>query len=46
MATTVLGVFAVGDVGARSMKRVAAATGEGASVVPFVHAPIAAEQTG
>jgi thioredoxin reductase (NADPH) len=37
LATTVPGVFAVGDVRAGSMKRVAAAAGEGASVVPLVH---------
>ncbi len=34
LATTVPGVFAAGDIRAGSMKRVAAATGEGASVVP------------
>ncbi|GAB2620167.1 FAD-dependent oxidoreductase [Nocardioides ginkgobilobae] len=38
LATTVPGVFAVGDIRAGSMKRVAAAAGEGASVVPLVHA--------
>jgi thioredoxin reductase (NADPH) len=38
LATSVGGVFAVGDIRAGSMKRVAAATGEGASVVPLVHA--------
>jgi thioredoxin reductase (NADPH) len=38
LATTVPGVFAVGDIRAGSMKRVAAASGEGASVVPLVHA--------
>ncbi|EWT00789.1 thioredoxin reductase [Intrasporangium oryzae NRRL B-24470] len=37
LATTLPGVFAVGDVRAGSMKRVAAASGEGASVVPLVH---------
>lgn len=37
LATTVSGVFAVGDVRSGSMKRVAAAAGEGASVVPLVH---------
>ena len=37
LATTVPGVFAVGDVRSGSMKRVAAAAGEGASVVPLVH---------
>jgi thioredoxin reductase (NADPH) len=38
LCTTVPGVFAVGDIRAGSMKRVAAASGEGASVVPLVHA--------
>ncbi|GAB3777714.1 NAD(P)/FAD-dependent oxidoreductase [Nocardioides ungokensis] len=38
LATTVPGVFTVGDLRAGSMKRVAAASGEGASVVPLVHA--------
>ncbi len=37
LATTVPGVFAVGDIRAGSIKRVAAASGEGASVVPLVH---------
>ncbi len=41
LATTVPGVFAVGDIRAGSMKRVAAASGEGASVVPLVHAFLA-----
>lgn len=36
--TSIPGVFAVGDVRAGSMKRVAAATGEGASAVASVHA--------
>ena len=34
-------VFAVGDIRAGSMKRVAAASGEGASAVPLVHAHLA-----
>ena len=38
LATTVPGIFAAGDIRAGSMKRVAAASGEGASVVPLVHA--------
>jgi thioredoxin reductase (NADPH) len=38
LATSAPGVFAVGDVRAGSMKRVAAASGEGSSVVPLVHA--------
>jgi thioredoxin reductase (NADPH) len=37
LSTTVPGVFAVGDVRSGSMKRVAAAAGEGASVVPLIH---------
>jgi len=41
LATTVPGVFAAGDVRAGSMKRVASASGEGASVVPLVHAWLA-----
>ena len=40
-ATSVPGVFAVGDVRADSMKRVAAAVGEGSAVVPLVHACLA-----
>jgi thioredoxin reductase (NADPH) len=42
LETSLPGIFAVGDVRAGSMKRVAAASGEGASVVPLVHAHIAA----
>jgi thioredoxin reductase (NADPH) len=38
LATSVPGVFAVGDIRAGSMKRVASASGEGASVVPLIHA--------
>ncbi len=38
LATTMRGVFAVGDIRAGSMKRVASASGEGASVIPLVHA--------
>jgi thioredoxin reductase (NADPH) len=38
LETTVPGIFAVGDIRAGSMKRVASASGEGASVVPLVHA--------
>ena len=41
LATTVPGVFAVGDIRSGSMKRVASASGEGASVVPFVHSWLA-----
>jgi thioredoxin reductase (NADPH) len=37
LETTLRGVFAVGDIRAGSMKRVAAASGEGASVVPLIH---------
>lgn len=38
LETTTPGIFAVGDVRAGSMKRVASAAGEGASVLPLVHA--------
>jgi thioredoxin reductase (NADPH) len=38
LETTVPGIFAAGDIRAGSMKRVASASGEGASVVPLVHA--------
>ncbi|HET6154007.1 MAG TPA: FAD-dependent oxidoreductase [Marmoricola sp.] len=38
LETAVPGVFAAGDVRFGSMKRVAAASGEGSSVVPLVHA--------
>jgi thioredoxin reductase (NADPH) len=41
LATTVPGIFAAGDIRAGSMKRVASASGEGASVVPLVHAWLA-----
>jgi thioredoxin reductase (NADPH) len=41
LATTLPGVFAVGDIRAGSMKRVASASGEGASVVPLVHSFLA-----
>ena len=37
LVTTVPGIFAAGDVRSGSMKRVASASGEGASVVPLVH---------
>jgi len=37
MATTRRGIFAIGDVRARSVKRVAAAVGEGAYVVAALH---------
>jgi thioredoxin reductase (NADPH) len=41
LATSAPGIFAAGDIRAGSMKRVAAASGEGASVVPLVHAHLA-----
>lgn len=41
LGTTVPGIFAVGDIRSGSMKRVAAASGEGSSVVPLVHAYLA-----
>lgn len=37
LATSVGGIFAIGDVRSGSMKRVASAVGEGASVIPMVH---------
>jgi thioredoxin reductase (NADPH) len=37
LATTLPGVYAVGDIRSGSMKRVASASGEGASAVPLVH---------
>ena len=37
LTTSVPGIFCVGDVRSGSMKRVASATGEGASVVPLIH---------
>lgn len=40
-ATTVPGVFAAGDIRCGSMKRVASASGEGAAVIPLVHARLA-----
>ena len=42
LATPVPGLFAAGDIRAGSMKRVAAASGEGASAVPLVHAHLSA----
>ena len=41
LATEVPGVFAVGDIRSGSMKRVASASGEGAAVVPLIHAWLA-----
>jgi thioredoxin reductase (NADPH) len=41
LATSIPGLYAAGDIRAGSMKRVAAASGEGASVVPLVHGHIA-----
>jgi thioredoxin reductase (NADPH) len=38
LETTVPGIYAVGDIRSGSMKRVASASGEGASVVALVHA--------
>ena len=43
LETTVPGIFAAGDIRGGSMKRVAAASGEGASVVPLVHAWLASQ---
>jgi len=44
LETAVPGVFAIGDVRSGSVKRVGGAIGEGAAVVPLIHAYIAAEQ--
>jgi thioredoxin reductase (NADPH) len=41
LETTQRGVFAIGDVRAKSIKRVAAAVGEGAQVVAALHAYLA-----
>lgn len=41
LETAVPGVFAAGDVRSGSMKRVASASGDGASVVPLVHGHLA-----
>jgi thioredoxin reductase (NADPH) len=38
------GVFAIGDVRSGSVKRVAAAVGEGAQVVTMIHASLAASK--
>ena len=45
LATTVPGVFAAGDIRSGSMKRVASASGEGASVVSLVHDWLATAET-
>jgi thioredoxin reductase (NADPH) len=44
LETTQPGVFAIGDVRAGSIKRVAAAVGEGAAVVAQIHSVLAEEQ--
>jgi thioredoxin reductase (NADPH) len=46
LETTVPGIFAVGDIRAGSMKRVASASGEGSSVVSLVHAWLEPAETG
>ena len=43
LATPVPGIYAAGDIRGGSMKRVAAASGEGASAVPLVHAHLTAQ---
>ena len=43
LETSVPGVFAAGDVRSRSVKRVAAAVGEGATAVRLIHAYLAGE---
>lgn len=45
LETSVLGVFAVGDVRAGSMKRVAAAAGEGSTAIRLVHEYLASVET-
>jgi thioredoxin reductase (NADPH) len=45
LETSVPGVFAVGDVRHRSLKRVASAVGDGATAVRLVHEYLAAEDT-
>ncbi len=45
LETTLPGVFAIGDVRSGSIKRVAAAVGEGAQVVAALHAMLAAAKT-
>jgi len=44
-ATSVPGLFAVGDVRPGSAKRVASAVGEGSVVIPAVHSYLAAMQS-
>jgi thioredoxin reductase (NADPH) len=44
LETTWRGLFAIGDVRAKSVKRVAAAVGEGAQVVAAIHAFLAADR--
>ena len=44
-ATSVPGVFAVGDVRAGSVKRVASAVGEGSVVISAVHSYLAEVET-
>ena len=41
LETSLPGVFAVGDIQAESVKRVASAVGEGSMVVQFVHKVLA-----
>ena len=45
LETSLPGVFAIGDVRSGSIKRVAAAVGEGAQVVAALHAMLAAAKT-
>ena len=46
LATSLPGVFAIGDVRSGSVKRVGGAIGEGAGVVPLLHATLAASARG
>ena len=45
LETTRRGVFAIGDVRAKSVKRVAAAVGEGAQVVAVLHSYLASAES-
>jgi hypothetical protein len=46
LETSMPGVFAVGDLRCRSIKRVASAVGDGATAVRMIHEYLAAELTG
>ena len=44
LETSLAGVYAIGDVRSGSTKRVAAAVGEGAQVVPFLHGILSSQR--